>query len=393
MANFYLMHQQQPVAILEIAESTADILALKTILDPERFPIGIAPHGAAPDVLSFRKWWRGRSIPASREGLKEALYELSVPYAELLCLKCNGLSLTDQYWITPCEQPQSWHKLNFFINDFSEDMGRALFGEAPSQGAIDLFSPCCTSDGFLKKRWTIQNGVRILLKAGTPPFYQEPLNECVASELYARLSINHVPYMLHWEQGKPLSACPCFVTADTDFVSAAAIMNAFVQRPEHTAWQHFLFCCRRLGIPGAEQAVTQMLAADYLLANTDRHLGNFGALRNAQTLEWIGMAPVFDSGTSLWQLDQTHFIPDDHYFPAKPFAAKQEDQLRLLDPSFLVGLPWGNLADLGQVSYTLLASSPFLTEERAGVIAEKLEQRVQSLVLQLGQRLAPGLEP
>lgn len=32
---------------------------------------------------------------------------------------------------------------------------------------------------------------------------------------------------------------------------------------------------------------------DYLMANADRHFGNFGAVRNVNTLEWIGLAPVF----------------------------------------------------------------------------------------------------
>ena len=38
-----------------------------------------------------------------------------------------------------------------------------------------------------------------------------------------------------------------------------------------------------------------MLAADYILANTDRHLGNFGFLRDSETLEWKGLAPIYDA--------------------------------------------------------------------------------------------------
>ena len=52
MADFYLMHQEQPVAILNIA----DILELKAVLDKVHFPLSIAPIGSTPDVLSFRKW-------------------------------------------------------------------------------------------------------------------------------------------------------------------------------------------------------------------------------------------------------------------------------------------------------------------------------------------------
>lgn len=39
-----------------------------------------------------------------------------------------------------------------------------------------------------------------------------------------------------------------------------------------------------------------------ILTNTDRHLNNFGVLRDTHTLKSIGMAPIFDSGNSIfWQ--------------------------------------------------------------------------------------------
>ena len=42
-----------------------------------------------------------------------------------------------------------------------------------------------------------------------------------------------------------------------------------------------------------------MIVVDFIIANEDRHLNNFGLVRNANTLEWIGVAPIFDSGSSL----------------------------------------------------------------------------------------------
>ena len=42
-----------------------------------------------------------------------------------------------------------------------------------------------------------------------------------------------------------------------------------------------------------------MTVMDDIMLNTDRHLGNFGLIRNAETLEWIGPAPIYDTGNSL----------------------------------------------------------------------------------------------
>ena len=35
------------------------------------------------------------------------------------------------------------------------------------------------------------------------------------------------------------------------------------------------------------------------MSNKDRHLNNFGLLRDSNTLEYIGFAPIFDSGNSM----------------------------------------------------------------------------------------------
>ena len=43
-----------------------------------------------------------------------------------------------------------------------------------------------------------------------------------------------------------------------------------------------------------------MLMIDYIIQNTDRHLGNFGFIRNVETGKFIGPAPLFDNGTAFW---------------------------------------------------------------------------------------------
>ena len=48
-------------------------------------------------------------------------------------MKCFALSLSDQYWLNPAEQPLEWRKVNFYHNDFSEDVGNILFGQIPER--------------------------------------------------------------------------------------------------------------------------------------------------------------------------------------------------------------------------------------------------------------------
>ena len=42
-----------------------------------------------------------------------------------------------------------------------------------------------------------------------------------------------------------------------------------------------------------------MYTLDFLIMNEDRHLNNFGIIRDVNTLEWLDVAPIFDNGESL----------------------------------------------------------------------------------------------
>lgn len=39
---------------------------------------------------------------------------------------------------------------------------------------------------------------------------------------------------------------------------------------------------------------------DYLITNTDRHMNNISIIRNPDTLEILGFAPIYDSGNSMF---------------------------------------------------------------------------------------------
>lgn len=88
--------------------------------------------------------------------------------------------------------------INFFENPFSEDVGSALFG---GQFSGDFMSPDNTSDGWLRKKWVIQNQRRVLLKSGSGESQQEPLNEVLANMICDRLNIkNYVKYQCGYQE-------------------------------------------------------------------------------------------------------------------------------------------------------------------------------------------------
>lgn len=113
-------------------------------------------------------------------------------------------------------------------------------------------------------------------------------------------------------------------------VPAWRILQTRKKRNETSAWQHFVDCCTELGIPDTIFFLDRMIVLDYLIANEDRHYNNFGALRNAETLEWIGMAPIYDSGSSLGynKVERRIYACED--IECKPFKKHHEEQLKLV---------------------------------------------------------------
>ena len=132
------------------------------------------------------------------------------------------------------------------------------------------------------------------------------------------------------QEDYPYSVCEDFITPDTELVTAWHIMQT-QPKPNHVSvYQHYLNCCEAFGIPGVKDSLDRMLVLDYLIANEDRHLNNFGAVRNACTLEWLGCAPIYDSGTSLWFDKPWTMINAGVKASSKPFKTTHDEQIKLV---------------------------------------------------------------
>ncbi|MDE5772666.1 MAG: HipA domain-containing protein [Ruminococcus sp.] len=376
------MHKNIAVAKIEIDYVLGVITAVNDVLHREHLPIGVRHslrHKEIIDRAALNHWWRDRSIPASRMGISEALNTLGIYETGELLTKCFGLSLSDHYWIKPVKSDLTWEKVNFFDNDFSDDIGDVLFGTGKKVLSFDFVSPDNTSDGNLKKRWKIMNGKRCLIKSGSAPFRQQPFNEVIASKIMDRLGINHVPYGIVWNENEPYSVCENFVTKDTELVSAYRILQIRPKENHENEYMHYVNICKEIGLKDIVSSIDAMIVVDHIIANEDRHFNNFGLLRNVDTLEWIGAAPIFDSGTSLWYDTQEKFIPYAD-IKCKPFKKTHGKQLRLVS-DFSV-FDFSKLDGIEDEIIEIFISgnySNFIDENRAKIIAETVQQRIYNL--------------
>ena len=295
------------------------------------------------------EWFKGRGIPSWRDKIDLLLHRLNIETPEELLDKAFGLSLSDQYWIKPYNSNLKYDDINFFDNDF--DYAEFLEASLSLNSKIvkketSLKTPNNTTDGMLKKAWIIENGTRYLLKGGYKNEILQPFNEVLASMICDRLGFNHVPYTLDVYKDTVVSKCPCFITKDTELITAYQIKNNMKRYDSEEDYEEYIKCLEENGIPNAREKIENMYILDFLIMNEDRHLNNFGIIRDVNTLKWLDVAPIFDNGMALniQSYDDEELIISGMgrlFYEVKPFdeIIKVVHNIKRIDISKLSDIP------------------------------------------------------
>ena len=321
MAEYTLMNKNHPVVSFRYDRDIHAVVKIVDVHDLKYAPVALADSKDIVTRRALNDWWRRRAIPASRHQIQQLLDSLNLNSTLELAEENFGLSLSDRYWINDSKNPLKWEDVNFFDNDFTDDLGMLTLGQE-SSGNPNLMSPNSTLGGDLNKKWKIVNGKRFLVKGGTGSTRQEVLNEVVATALYDRLLSrnDYIPYFLFEEKGRIYSACENMLGQDEELVTAYDVLSTRKKPDSMSDYDFLVDTYKSLGLNNVEEGLAKMFTCDYILANQDRHWRNFGVIRNVETLEFTRLAPIFDNGTSLW-CHAYNILAEDSYI-AKPFGRK-----------------------------------------------------------------------
>lgn len=297
---YSLMHRDDPVCAITIDPVSGAILRVSKPVHPELLPLG-----GCVDSATLKKWWQRRAVPIGQGKIQRILEQLGLTTPQEYLVKNLGLSLTDHYWIKPLDMELGWNDINLFTNDFQDPVGEMQFGQEPGENMelpVGAFSPSSSVQGELKKKWIIADGKRCLVKGNHGSNSQESLNEVVATLLHKKQGKQ--PYVSYstMRMGEIYCVCESFTSDEVELIPAIDIVESRKKDNAMSMYEHFIHVCVDHGL--SEGAVRSFLEyqilADFVLTNTDRHLNNFGVLRNTKTLDFIGMAPIFDSGNSMF---------------------------------------------------------------------------------------------
>lgn len=301
--KFSLMHKDTPVCAVTIDAASGAMLRVSKPVNPEMLPLG-----GNVDAETLRAWWQRRAVPIGQGKIMRILEKAGISSTQKYLVKNWGLSLTDHYWIKPLDVDLGWNDVNLFTNAFRDPVGDLHFTEAIGE-TIDLpesaFSPSSSLQGDLRKKWIIKDGKRCLIKGNHGNNSQESLNEVAATLLHAKQQKQ--PFVTYSalrseENDQIYCMCESFTSDSLELITAYDIIGSAKRSNSVSYYDHFIQVCIQHGL--SESVIRPFLEyqilTDFILTNTDRHLRNIGVLRDSNTLQFAGMAPIFDTGNSMF---------------------------------------------------------------------------------------------
>lgn len=303
--EYFLMHKDIRVCLMEITDSGELGKVRRNEDAAEHFPIG-----GQMNNMKFHDWWKDRAIPKTRHGAKTALQKLGYSSTNSALVNNLALSLSDCYWIQPRGENITWADTNLFTNDFVDSFGEITINQ---DHIIDLRKEtkfnCATSQGELQKKWCIdKDGRRYMIKGNYGNSYQQSLNEIFAANLHKQQGYDkYTPYSLvklQVDSNMEGLGCLCydFCNENIECISAWELLQTVKFKPNESLYYPLKKVCINMGMPEQEfhDFIDYQIMTDYLITNTDRHMNNIAIMRNPDTLELLGFAPIFDSGNSMF---------------------------------------------------------------------------------------------
>lgn len=320
-----LMHKNIPVAEINIIGNR--IIAVDKIMDEKHMPVGTKT--SYPDLYSrlLSSWIEMRSIPKERQNITQIERALGCSISDAK-IRSMAVSLTDCYWLADKPNRLLWNEVNYHTNGFSSDLANLTLWDENIR-VINYNLPDLTTDGALKKTWLSLDGVPTLLKFGNLGMNSNgknllSANEVIASKVAELMEIEHVLYTPLKIEGinEIVCACDCFIRNDShEFVNALQLLKENKNPGGMNLYNTF----KNMGMKKQED---KMIIFDHILHNIDRHEKNFGIVRDADTLEIIAFAPLFDSGSCLgWNKGSNTTDIND----MKPFSPDRKVQLNMAD--------------------------------------------------------------
>ncbi len=291
--EYLFMHKNIPCGFLRIDPDDGALEELK-IIERDHMPyIGTA------DLKKMKQWWQNRAIPGGRGNLRHILEKAGCGNTQEFLAKNLALSISDTYWICPVDLDLTWNDVKLYN---AETNSIIAFHNMSS------YDRNASLGGEMNKYWDMNSNPPVLVKTAGLYHGQQAVNEAFACLIHDRQDTD-VPFVKYLtertEEGDAISQCDAFTTEEKELVPAYEILSAEKKENSRSLYDEYIMLCSNHGIDVREMQkfMDYQTLSDFVISNTDRHLMNFGVLRDPETLKFLGPAPIFDSGNSMFFAD------------------------------------------------------------------------------------------
>ena len=290
--NYIFMHKDKPCGVVAIDRESGALLEFAAI---DR---AYLPFLGGADLSKMKTWWSHRAIPGNRSDMREVIRRSGCSNSPLYLAKNLALSITDTYWICPADIELSWDEVSL----------HRMYGKGNEIIAYHngtSYDPNASLGGQMNKYWDLSCNPPKLVKKAYEYYGQQSINEMFAAEVHARQKAE-VPFVMYTgmdaDDNAVLSCCNAFTTENLEFVPAYEVLRSKRLKNNRSEFDQYIDICEENGIDRADMQsfMDYLVLSDFAISNSDEHLQNFGILRNADTMQLIGPAPIFDSGNSMF---------------------------------------------------------------------------------------------
>lgn len=242
-------------------------------------------------------WLSNREIPVNRINYDAYIEKGSSPREWLL--KNNGYSFTDCYWIEAESEELEWADIEARLSALdpifaTKDENNFYRGQNATLG------------GQLEKFWYKKDDNVMLCKRTDMQYDVLSAREIVGSSIYEKQ--NTIPFckykFVYNREGDIVGCtCPAFTDTSKELVTSYDLLEEYNLTQSDDVWEHIIQLAANYGVSekDARDYMDLQAMVDYLITNRDRHQGNIGFLRDADTLQFLSPAPIFDNGSSKHQ--------------------------------------------------------------------------------------------
>ena len=298
--TYILMNQNKEIMTfnLDTAEKTVlsnDLLpyALKDFVQDTK---GLDVTTVINQSFVLRDWLCSRVLPLSRENAKAILNSSGLPQVNntqerlKIVVACKGLSILDNYWIKESGESIRFEDINLRevpLHEVLVDI--SLSGRCISVSA-EVLRNDITTNGMFAKVWQRKDGKLKLYKSDRTIDKVNTRAELTCSLILDSVGVNHIRYEKAILNDSLCAVCDCFTSTEKTFVSAQEVRDWCY----HVGldWKSFIMQ------DAYREDIANMCVVDYVLANTDRHLENFGFMVDSQN-NLQCLAPLYDFNQAL----------------------------------------------------------------------------------------------